>query len=215
MRGTRLKAAALAALLVVSASWAPTVAAVEEARYDVVEGDGAVEIRDYAPMIVAETLVEGDRDRAINRGFRAIADYIFGNNVGAAKVAMTAPVLQQPGEPIAMTAPVSQQAVGSDSTPRWRVSFVMPAGSSLASLPVPVNPAVTLREVATRRFAAIRFSGIAWQSSLDEQTGKLRDWMAARALSPLAAPAYAFYNPPWTLPFLRRNEVLIEIARPS
>lgn len=190
-------------------------AAVEEARYERIEGDGAIEIRDYAPMIVAETLVEGDRDSAINRGFRAIADYIFGNNLGARKVAMTAPVLQQPGEKIAMTVPVTQEAVGPDTAPRWRVSFVMPAGSSLATLPVPKNASVTLRELPPRRFAAIRFSGIAWQSSLDKQTEALRDWMSARALVPLAAPTYAFYNPPWTLPFLRRNEVLIEIARPS
>lgn len=215
MRGSSLRGAAAAALIAVLASWVPTMAAVEEARYDVIEGDGAVEIRDYAPMIVAETLVEGDRDSAISRGFRAIADYIFGNNLSAAKVAMTAPVLQQPGEKIAMTAPVTQEAVGSDNTPRWRVSFVMPAGSTLATLPVPKNASVKLREMAPRRFVAIRFSGIAWQSSLDRQTTALRDWMAVRTLAPLAAPTYAFYNPPWTLPFMRRNEVLIEIARPS
>lgn len=214
MRSMRWRTVAAAMLVGIVAIGAPGMAAVEEARHVRVDGDGAFEIRDYAAMVVAETLVEGDRDRAINRGFRAIADYIFGNNRRETTIAMTAPVLQQ-GESIAMTVPVTQEPLAADGAPRWRVSFVMPAGSSLDALPAPNNPAVRLREIAPRRFATVRFSGIAWQSSLDEQTAKLRDWMQARGLAALGAPTYAFYNPPWTLPFLRRNEVLIEIARPA
>jgi len=190
----------------------PVMSNVEQPQYRVVEQHGDIELRDYPPMIVAETEVAGTRSSAINAGFRTIADYIFGNNLAARKVAMTAPVLQQnsprASEQIAMTAPVSQQGDGST----WRVRFIMPAGYTMATLPTPKNPAVLLREIPARRYAAIRFTGLAGEDSLRRHTEQLRSYLDSRQLAAPGPPSYAFYNPPWTLPFLRRNEVLLELG---
>jgi hypothetical protein len=199
----------LAGVLVLGAVlWGPIVSNVEQPKYDLVERNANVEIRDYAPMIVAETDVAGSRYDAIREGFRTIADYIFGNNFASQTVAMTAPVTQQPSERIAMTAPVIQQADGQV----WQVRFVMPASYAMQALPIPKNPAVRLREIKGKRFAVIRFSGTPGEGSLKRRTEELQEFVSAKNLNSLSAPIYAFYNPPWTLPFLRRNEVMIEIA---
>jgi hypothetical protein len=194
----------LAALL-----WGPIMSNVEQAKYDVVETHGAIEIRDYAPMIVAEVSVPGDRDKAISDGFRLIADYIFGNNISSQEVAMTAPVIQQPGEKVAMTAPVIQQ--GGEGL--WAVRFVMPSGYTMQTLPKPNNSEVILKEIAGKRFAVIRFSGLARSNSLEAHTRELQAFILDNKLQSVSKPTYAFFNPPWTLPFLRRNEVMIEIDR--
>jgi DNA gyrase inhibitor GyrI len=182
---------------------------VEQPKYTVITTDDNIEIRDYPPMIVAEAEVSGERGTAIRQGFRIIADYIFGNNVSSRKVAMTAPVTQQASEKIAMTAPVTEQADGNS----WRVRFIMPASYTMETLPKPNNPAVKLREVEAKRFAVIRFSGLAGADSLKQRTDQLTQFLKAKKLTAVSAPTYAFYNPPWTLPFFRRNEVMIEIAR--
>jgi effector-binding domain-containing protein len=200
-----------AALLLGAALWGPIASNVERPKYKIAERSGDIEIRDYAPMIVAETEVKGERREAIGKGFRLIADYIFGNNAAAQKVPMTAPVTQQGGEKIAMTAPVTQQGGGGDT---WRVRFVMPARYTIETLPKPNNPAVELKEIPEKRFAVIRFSGMAGAESLERHTKALQDFLSAKKLAPLSPPTYAFYNPPWTLPFLRRNEVMVEIAGP-
>ena len=195
-------------IILAAVAWGPIMSNVEQASYEVVAQHGAIEIRDYAPMIIAEVSVPGERKQAIGAGFRLIADYIFGNNAAAQKVAMTAPVIQQPGENIAMTAPVTQQGDGRV----WAVRFVMPSSHTLQTLPRPNNPDVTLKQVAGKRFAVIRFSGTAKGKTLEAQTRKLQAFLQEKQLQPLAEPTYAFYNPPWTLPILRRNEVMIEIA---
>ena len=199
--------AVVAVVLLGVALWGPIVSNVEQPKYQVVEGSGNIEIRDYAPMIVAEAEVAGDRRDAIGKGFRIIADYIFGNNTSAQKVPMIAPVTQQGSEKIAMTAPVTQQGDGNI----WRVRFVMPSNYTMETLPKPNNPAVKLKEIGAKRYAAIRFSGMAGEDSLKRRTEELNAFISAKNLTPLSAPTYAFYNPPWTLPFLRRNEVMVEI----
>ncbi len=198
----------IAVVVIAGTLWGPIVSQVEQPQYTIVETQGDMEIRDYAPLIVAETEVAGDRENAISQGFRTIADYIFGNNVAAQKLPMTAPVTQKSSEKIAMTAPVTQQ----EAEGKWRVQFIMPSGYTLDTLPKPNNPAVTLHPVASRRFAVIRFSGLVRSQALKQRTDALKTFMAARQLKPAGLPTYAFYNPPWTLPFLRRNEVMIEIA---
>jgi len=199
----------LGVVLLGAALWGPIVSNVEHPKYKVVESSGNIELRDYAPMIVAEAEVKGGRREAIRKGFRIIADYIFGNNTAAQKMPMTAPVSQQGNEKIAMTAPVTQQ--GGSNT--WRVRFVMPSSYTMDTLPKPNNPAVALKEIPSKRFAVIRFSGIASEESLGRHTQELNDFLSAKNLAPLSPPTYAFYNPPWTLPFLHRNEVLIEVSR--
>lgn len=190
-------------------AWGPMASNVEQAKYEVVESHGAVEIRDYAPMIVAEAEVSGERKEAINQGFRIIADYIFGNNAPKQNVAMTAPVIQQPAEKIAMTAPVTQEGAGNS----WKVRFVMPASYTMDTLPKPNNDAVKLENIPGKRFAVIRFSGMAGEESLKEHTGELNAFIRGKNLNALSQPTYAFFNPPWTLPFLKRNEVMVEIAK--
>jgi len=188
-------------------TWSAVASNVETPDYMVSSKSGNLEIREYGPTIVAEATVEGERDQAIRRGFRIIADYIFGNNLSSTKVAMTAPVIQQSSEKVAMTAPVIQQAKGTS----WNVRFVMPSKYTIETLPKPVNPQVALIEVPATRFAVIRFSGFAGQVSLDKQEALLRAFMAERSLIAASLPQYAYYNAPWTLPFMRRNEIMIEI----
>ena len=189
--------------------WGPAMSNVEQAKYNVVESSGSIEIRDYAPKIIAQTEVAGERKEAINQGFRLIADYIFGNNTSAQKVAMTAPVIQQESEKIAMTAPVMQ--TGNDNN--WSVAFVMPGEYTIETLPKPNNNLVKLIEVPGKRFGVMRFTGLAGQESLKTNTDKLNAYIKSQNLNSISAPAYAFYNPPWTLPFMRRNEVMIEISK--
>ena len=184
---------------------------VEQAKYTVTESDAnnMIEIRNYSPKIIAQTEVSGDRKEAISKGFRVIADYIFGNNTTSKKVEMTAPVMQQTSEKIAMTAPVMQQSDGN----LWKVEFVMPSDYTIDTLPKPNNDSVKLIEVPQKRFVAIRFSGFAGNETLQTQTDILNAYIKNRNLEALSQPVYAFYNPPWTLPFLRRNEIMIEIAQ--
>jgi hypothetical protein len=182
---------------------------VEEPKYSLIEQAGAFELRDYPPLIVAEATVKGERKLAINEGFRVIADYIFGNNISAEKVAMTAPVTQQSSENVAMTAPVTQQSTGD----AWTVRFVMPSQYTLDTLPKPRNAAVTLKQIEGQRMAVIRFSGVADDEALAKRTKELGALITIRNLAPLAPATYAFYNPPWTLGFLRRNEVMIPVAK--
>ena len=188
-----------------------TVMATEEPKYTVIEASEAFELRAYSPKIVAETLVSGSMDKASSAGFRLIADFIFGNNTAASggneKISMTTPVTMEPkSEQISMTAPVTmEQAQG-----QWRVQFVMPSQYTLASLPKPNNPEVTVREVPASNYAVIRFSGLAGEDKTAAKTADLLAWLDGRGITPIGKPELARYNPPWTLPFLRRNEVMIE-----
>jgi effector-binding domain-containing protein len=193
-----------------AAAWGPIMSDVEQAKYTVVEQHDRIEIRDYEPMIIAEVDVSGEREDAINQGFRMIADYIFGNNISSQKVAMTTPVTQQPNEKIAMTAPVIQQP---DASGSWKVRFVMPSSYTMETLPKPKNDSVKLKEIPAKRYVAVRFSGLTNQTQLDKEKAKLEDFIADKQLKTLAPATYAFFNPPWTLPPLRRNEVMIEIKR--
>jgi hypothetical protein len=187
-------------------------ASVEEPRFDTVRQSGDFAVRHYAPMIVAETFVEGDLSSASGDGFRVIAGYIFGDNVaaksaGSEKVAMTAPVTMETAEKVAMTAPVTTEPAGD----RYRMHFVMPSQYTMDTLPRPRDGRVKLREVPPQRMAVVRFSGFAGEDRVREKTEELRAWMAAEGLSPAGPPQLARYDPPWTLPFLRRNEVMIPV----
>ena len=110
---------------------------------------------------------------------------------------------------MAMTAPVTQQ----DNNGKWVVRFVMSAPYSVATLPKPNNAEVTLKEMPDKRFAVIRFSGMGSEDNLKKHSDELDLFIKTNNLKPLSKPVYAFYNPPWTLPFMRRNEVMVEIAK--
>lgn len=195
-------------IIIGAIAWGIISSNVEQAKYEVIETHGNIEIRDYAPVIAAEVLVIGNREESLSKGFRIIADYIFGNNFSAKNIPMTAPVIQQKNEKIAMTVPVSQQL----ERDGWKISFVMPSRYSMETLPKPNNSEVKLKQIGKRRFAVIRFSGFGGDESIKKQTEKISEFIGNNKLSAISSPIYAFYNPPWTLPFLRRNEVMIEIS---
>lgn len=185
----------------------PMMSQVEQPKYNVLAEHGAIEIRQYAPQLVAEVRIEGAREDAVGQGFRLLADFIFGNNLSAKDIAMTAPVRQQSGQKIAMTAPVKQQADGG----LWRVQFVMPSQYNARTLPKPNNEAISIIEQTPKQFAVIRFSGRNSDNNIAQHEDQLKQYITDEKLTSKAPPVYAFYNPPWTLPTLRRNEVMVEI----
>ena len=169
---------------------------------------GAIEVRDYAPRIAAETTVSGDEAAARNEGFERVAGYIFGGNTAKARIAMTAPVAQR-GERIAMTAPVARRQ---DAQGDWVISFFLPAASTMAGLPVPNDARVRLVEVPGETIAALRFTGDRSGPAVAAQMRLLEAGLAASVWR-MDGPVQAwFYDPPWTLPPLRRNEVAVRVV---
>ena len=197
----------IALILIVGVLAGPVMSNVEKPDYKVIQSEQNIEIRQYEPMIIAEVEVDGKREDAIRDGFRLLADYIFGNNTVQQVISMTAPVQQKENQKIAMTAPVQQQSTGKS----WRMSFVMPSKYSMDSLPVPNNNRVRLKEILTKKFVVIEFSGTNSNENVTEHENQLMNYIEANQIKIIGSPKYAFYNAPWTLPFLRRNEVMIEI----
>jgi SOUL heme-binding protein len=194
-------------LVVIAGSAAgPIMSRVEQPEYKIEAFDGAIEVRSYGPMIAAEAVVEGERKAALNEGFRLIAAYIFGANNPNAKIGMTAPV-QQPKQTIAMTAPVTQQEAGAS----WTVRFIMPKTWTMETLPTPKDARVSIRPVPAHRFIAIAFSGLATSEAIEKHTVELGRFAADHQLVTTGEPMLAFYNPPWTLPFFRRNEIMLKL----
>lgn len=190
---------------------AGNVMAIEEAQYTVVLEEQNFEVRNYEPHVVAETLVNGDFDKAGSKAFSRLFDYISGNNTSSQKIAMTAPVAQEAeSEKIDMTSPVGQQQVNGS----WAVSFMMPASYSLDTLPVPKDSEVTLRQVPARHMAAVRYSGFWSEKAYTRNKADLDAWIAKNAFRVVGEPIWARYNPPFMPWFLRRNEVLIPIEMP-
>ena len=182
--------------------------ATEEPKYTVLEKTPPFELRAYEPLILAEVKVQGDMDQASNQGFRLIAAYIFGKNKIDKKMSMTAPVgFEEKSTAIAMTVPVGIESNQSIST----VSFVMPSQYTITSLPEPLDEKVQLREVPATKKAVITFSGFYNEEKVKEKTLELEGWIQSKNLQAIGSPNFARYNPPWTLPFLRRNEVMIEV----
>ncbi len=183
--------------------------ATEEPAFTLVIDDGALQVRQYPPLAVAEVRVEGDRRDASSAGFRILAGYIFGGNTRRERIAMTAPVVQSPptSEKIAMTAPVSQTAIGG----AWIVRFTMPAGYTLDTLPKPNDSRVALSVAPASRVAVIRFSGWASDRDFERKREELQQWLTKRDLRAIGPASLAQYDPPWTLGPLRRNEVMLPI----
>jgi effector-binding domain-containing protein len=181
--------------------------AIEEAAYRVVRSEADFEIRDYEPQIVAETRVSGDFKQAGDDAFRPLFRYISGANQAGEDIAMTAPVAQGKGEKIAMTAPVGQRA----SKDEWVVSFMMPAAYTMETIPQPTDPRVRIRAVPPQRMAAIRYSGRWTLKGYQQHLDELQSWMVEQGLEAVGEPVWARYNSPFSLWFMRRNEILIPI----
>ena len=201
-------ASALFALLILLLAM-PT-HAIEEPTYTVVQKTEVFEVRQYAPYLVAEVVVPGPASEAGSQGFSLLGGYIFGKNKGERKLEMTAPVTQQAAPPVKleMTAPVTQAAAPGG----FLVQFVMPNGYTLATLPEPLDASVKLREVPAKRVAVIRFSGSWSQSLYEEKLQTLRGALAAAGMASAGEPVSSRYNSPFSLPFMRRNEVWLTLV---
>jgi hypothetical protein len=172
-----------------------------------------VELRQYPPLAVAATHVEGTFASSVEEGFHRLAGYIFGDNLKKQSFDPAAPeVLQHrywipEGERIEMTAPVFLQREGE----AWRMTFVMPSGFTLESLPVPADARIRLEAVAPKRMAALRFSGRATEEAVKARTAELLERLHRQRLHPVGEPLLAQYNSPFVPSFLRKNEILIEV----
>lgn len=169
-----------------------------------------VEIRRYGARTAAQVVLDGDDAQASDNGaFRILAGYIFGGNRGQQSIDMTSPVAVAEGEEIAMTAPVetSQGAGG-----RYAMRFFLPAAYSVENAPAPDDPRVEIVEVPPTTVAAIRFTGLAGDETTAERRRDLLDSLDGSDWQAVGSPVSLFYDPPWTLPFLRRNEVAVEIS---
>ncbi len=180
----------------------------EQPRYTLERTDANIEVRQYTDLICAEVHMPGEQQEAISQGFKILADYIFGNNISQARMSVSPLVSQQQrSEKIAMTAPVMQQAL-SDS---WSVRFIMPADHTLQTLPKPCHEGVMLKVVPAGRYAVIKFSGLNSTSNLQEHEAQLKAYVHDMKLMTEGEVLYAFYNPPWTPPPLRRNEIMLRL----
>ena len=180
-------------ILLVAMAMATQAIAIEEPVYQVEKAWEAeqIEIRAYAPRVMAVTGMDEDTDG----GFRVLAGYIFGGNAEEEKIAMTAPV---------------QQSMAGEK----EMAFMMPAEYALEDLPAPEDQRVSFREAPAYTAAVIQFSGWASAEKADEKWQQLRGFLIAEGIDITGEPTLNQYNPPWTLPFMRRNEVIVPVAFP-
>jgi len=182
--------------------------AIEEPAYEVIKNLDGIELRQYAPYVVAEVVLNESAEDAGNKAFPILAGYIFGKNKGEKKFAMTAPVTQSavPAR-MDMTAPVTQTAVPGG----MRVQFVLPRGVTLEAAPEPLDPRVQLRLVPAADWAVIRYSGTWSQSNYQEHLSKLKASLDAAGVATQGEPVLSRYNGPLTPWFLRRNEIWLAL----
>ena len=185
--------------------------ATEEPEFTLISQENSIEIREYQPKIIARVEVEGEFDDASSKAFKILADYIFGNNLlngESQKISMTAPVEMTPlAEDIVITSAI----MSSEVNHKWQVNFVMPKEYTVDTLPRPNNELVKIIEIPKEKYAVIVFSGLVRDSSYTEKAQLLNDFIMTNNMTQLEAIKIARYNPPWTLPFFRRNELMAKI----
>ena len=184
----------------------------EEAGYAVIDERNQIEIREYDELVVVETFVNTDYEEAGTIAFRKLFAYISGENISKTKISMTAPVMSKEGDaPEGDKIPMTSPVLGQRQVKGWRYSFVLPAGYTLENAPLPSNPEVKLVVIPRKKVAVIRYSGSWKEHTMREKSEKLVEWIQANGLERLSSPRSARYDPPWTLPFLRRNEIMIDV----
>ena len=185
--------------------------ATEEPDFKLISEEGEFQIREYDQKIIAQVEVEGDFDEASSTGFKLLADYIFGNNLfdgESKKISMTAPVEMSPlAENLLMTSSIMDDQINN----KWSINFVMPQEFSLDTLPKPNKSQVNIIEVPKEKYAVIVFSGLIRESSYAEKVELLSNYLEENSFKQQGAIKIARYNPPWTLPFFRRNELMVRI----
>ena len=179
-----------------------------EAKYQILTDNDKIEIRQYPPMVVAQTAVNADYKDSSSQGFNRLAGYIFGNNKNEQKMTMTAPVFQEQEFAIMdVTVPVIHQK----TQQIWLMAFVLPKKYTLPSAPKPLDSAVLIRDIPSKKVAVIKYSGSLSEQGIEEKSEELKHWLFKKSYKPISTSRSAAYDPPWTLPFLRRNEVHIDI----
>jgi len=186
--------------------------AIESPRYKTVHKDNKFEIREYEEYILAEVEIDGDFSSALQKGFRVLADYIFGGNTSKAHIKMTVPVTQQAAgsEKIEMTAPVTSSPV--EEGKKYIIAFTMPSKYTLETLPDPANKTISFRKVAKHRVATLRFSGNLNSKLATRKAKELETLLQENKYSKKSGFVFAQYNPPWIPGLFRRNEVLAEVS---
>lgn len=180
----------------------------EEPGFKVLFEHSQIQIRQYNEMLVAETEVSGDYEEASTAAFKRLAGYIFGKNSTQQSIAMTAPVVQENNsEKIAMTAPVLQQP----SANKWIMSFVLPSQYTLETIPKPVDENITLKKISGKKVASLRYTGSLSEKKFRQKSDQLKSWLIEHGYSGLSEPRSAGYDPPWTIPILRKNEIHIDL----
>ena len=190
--------------------------AIESPRYKTVQKDNKFEIREYEEYILAEVEIDGDFGSALQKGFRILADYIFGGNTSKARINMTVPVTEQAvvsekvvSEKIEMTAPVTSSPV--EEGKKYIIAFTMPSKYTLESLPEPENKTISFRKVGKQKVAALRFSGNLNSKLATRKAKELETWLNGNKYSKKTGFVFAQYNPPWIPGIFRRNEILTEV----
>ena len=188
-----------------------SIMATDEPDFNLILKEDKFEIREYASKIIAQVEVVGDFDDASSKGFKILADYIFGNNKskdGNSRIEMTATVeMELLHQKINMTKPVLTE--GNDNT--WIVYFIMPNEFTLETLPEPNNKNIKISSIPKEKYAVIVFSGLVRESSYLEKEKLLNQFIEEKKLKTFGKIKIARYNPPWTLPFFRRNELMIKV----
>ena len=174
------------------------VMAIEEPNFKILVDEGELEIRSYDEYLVAETAVEGSFDTASRKGFRRVAGYIFGenkNSIGQSeKIQMTAPVTVKP------------------DNEGWVLHFVMPSNYDMSQLPVPNNNSILLKKIEAHHAAVISFSGFTTDAKIQNKTEELKVWLKKKNFKIAGTQQIARYNDPFTLPWLRRNEIIFKVT---
>jgi len=174
------------------------VMAIEEPNFKILVDEGELEIRSYDEYLVAETTIEGSFDTASRKGFRRVAGYIFGenkNSIGQSeKIQMTAPVTVKPDDE------------------GWVLHFVMPSNYDMSQLPVPNNDSILLKKIEAHLAAVIIFSGFTTDAKIKDKTEELKVWLKKKEFKIAGPQQIARYNDPFTLPWLRRNEIIFKVT---
>lgn len=202
----------------------------EEPSYNVIVVEDNKEIRQYKPYLVAKTTVEGNFKEAQGKGFKILANFIFGDNKSKSDIAMTAPVTldnnpnsinskdvtNKESQKIAMTAPVMMnEEIKQDNSnvESWTMTFTMPSSFAKDTLPIPNDSRIVIEERPSKSMAVLKFSGFWNKAKVKSKGNELLEWLSKEnQYQAISKPIFAGYNPPWTLPFLRRNEVWIEVT---
>ena len=192
--------------------------AADEPQSSIVYEDGAMQIRQYEGFAVAETRVSGSYENASSEGFSRLFNYIAGRNQSAEKIEMTAPVLVEPDLTIATLATVAPSSSEDGSPVRfdarmqtWKVAFILPDGFAVENSPRPADARVSLRDVPPRQVAVISFSGWLRGNVAETKRQELAEWLESQGMNHEGDWRVAGYSPPWTMPMLRRNEVMVTL----